>query len=647
MASNTGQLQITGGGLQGFDGGEPISLPADAGSVDNFGVSDVSGGVPRIGTGGVHYSNSWNGDGIRSGTHMLANYRFINSSIEPSSHTYFRQSLPDSIYEQIQQANSHRADDRQSLSGVYELALDSSSCLRLSFAGLSGSEHNQDVFMDSTLLNRREVNDSRRNTNAYVDNRGSLANITWRRRFVEPGKTLSAYLGFSNDYERVYGYLFAENNFYLSDSSLSFRDSTDLRKDNKGSTRNLEVSSVYSTLMFSKFIELVTGYSLAFTHIESRRNSFGRGDGKYDTYIDSLSSKYDFDIVTQRVHLNTQIKKKSWLYTFGTDISYANCFRQDIMVDTTTHYHFLSFFPSLHVRWNISPIRAFNFHYSGSATPPSISQIQPIKSNSDPLNLIIGNAGLQPSYLHSFRLGWNDHKPLMGRYFYFDLVYGFTVHAFSSRNIVDSLGRTLTQTVNVNGNKNAVISFLSAWRLRPLNIDLGVRGNLIYTRSVNFVNGQLNRSDNYTPWVGVNIGQNVPDKFNFSLNFNYNYAWSRNSVNQRATTQYWTGQWIGQFGVNLPWQMEINSNATYSWRQKIGPMDANSAFTLWNADLDKRFLRNALTVRIGVNDILNQNTGINRAVTANQYTETSFTAIHRYWLLSLIWNFRTRDKSDK
>jgi hypothetical protein len=59
-----------------------------------------------------------------------------------------------------------------------------------------------------------------------------------------------------------------------------------------------------------------------------------------------------------------------------------------------------------------------------------------------------------------------------------------------------------------------------------------------------------------------------------------------------------------------------------------------------NAWLGKKFLKgDALLVKVSGNDLLNQNIGFNRSATSNFITQTTFSNIKRFYMLSVVWNF--------
>jgi len=62
-------------------------------------------------------------------------------------------------------------------------------------------------------------------------------------------------------------------------------------------------------------------------------------------------------------------------------------------------------------------------------------------------------------------------------------------------------------------------------------------------------------------------------------------------------------------------------------------------------DITKRFFKgNDLEVKFGVYDILNQNRGFSRSFSSYSFTESYYTTLRRFWLLTLTWNISKNGK---
>jgi len=98
-------------------------------------------------------------------------------------------------------------------------------------------------------------------------------------------------------------------------------------------------------------------------------------------------------------------------------------------------------------------------------TGRDFNQLQPIRTNDDPLNVTIGNPNLKPQFINRFGLNFNDYKILTDRGIWIDVSYSFTENAISS-NVLDTMGKRSSQSINVDGNHNysGYLGYNFKWR---------------------------------------------------------------------------------------------------------------------------------------------------------------------------------------
>ena len=100
------------------------------------------------------------------------------------------------------------------------------------------------------------------------------------------------------------------------------------------------------------------------------------------------------------------------------------------------------------VRLSPSPQRSFNFRYNGSTNQPKLDQLQPVKENTDPLNIRVGNPDLRQEFSHNINFWFNDFKILKSRGIFLSANSYFVQDAFSSSTVTDEGGKTTYQTIN-------------------------------------------------------------------------------------------------------------------------------------------------------------------------------------------------------
>ena len=103
-----------------------------------------------------------------------------------------------------------------------------------------------------------------------------------------------------------------------------------------------------------------------------------------------------------------------------------------------------------------------------------------------------------------------------------------------------------------------------------------------------------------------------------------------------------------EFGIDLPFKLRIESEATYEIQTYPQSSDRNINLLIWNFEISKRFLKTEnLILSISGNDILNQNVLSQRTINNNIITDNRTTIISRYFLARLTFKFNnTKTKVD-
>jgi hypothetical protein len=631
MVANTGNT-----GFSGAMGDLGAGLSVGGGTNDALGAS-AGGGIPQVIGGGLHYADKWDGNE----DHVVGNYQYGRLVTHPLSSTRTEQILTDSIYVQNQQSNSVNNQEQHGLSADYDYTPDSLSAFRFSLGGMNMQGHNEFVSTGNSSFNDTLVNNSLRTIHSDVNNQSFRGSLMWRiRGRKKKGRNFSVLAGMAEQDNTTKGYLYSLNNFFHPGGSLQSADTTDQRK--VISTNGLFVnSSLNYTEPLWKDAALGISYGLSFNKSQSLQSTYNKGDGKYQDYIDSLSNHYQNNVLTQRATINLQVNDKTFGYTIGGDILHYSYRQTDLLKDSVLKYQYLNFAPRVNVRYNINPFTGFSFDYNGSTQQPSITQLQPVQNNNDPLHVVLGNPDLHPSFSHNFGLGFHNFKPLVLN---LGMNFGFTTNNISTKTYTDSLGRQISQAVNVSGSENAGLYFSINKKLEPIGLDVGFNTNLSYGRSVNYIGQSLSNNDNYNTGGGISLSKYVPEKYSFSINSNVNYSYSRSSINTGVQTRYWTQSQNAQLSVFPIKNFEVNTNGYYNWRQKTSTFDQNNSTLLWNAFINRNLFSNRLAIRWQINNILNQNAGISRSNYINQISESNFNVIGRYWLLSATYRFMNHGK---
>ena len=139
------------------------------------------------------------------------------------------------------------------------------------------------------------------------------------------------------------------------------------------------------------------------------------------------------------------------------------------------------------------------------------------------------------------------------------------------------------------------------------------------------------------------------DSLFFEIGAELSYSKPNNSLllnNVPFTTQ----NYFAELSLELPWNMEFEIAGDYTINNQWAD-GYNISFLLLDCYIGKRFLENEnLILAIEGNDILNQNTMVQRSVQNNMIIDDQTTIISRYFLLKMTYKFnnnktKVRDES--
>lgn len=593
-------------------------------------------GLPSVKTGGLHYNDKWNDDRLS----VNGNYKIIQLGVDGNNSTNSQFILPDTLYYNNERQTFHNQILRSSLDGSFEFKFDSASSIKIMADG--GTDHKTTstlVSSEALGVDSNLVNQNTRTSTAVSDSRTVNSNLLWRKKLAKKGRTLSVNFRENYTHSSSSGYLNSATNFY--NEGVFSRDSLiDQYKDYHTENTLLDSKITY-TEPLSHISFLSANYGLSVNNSQSDRSSFNKtNDGKYSKLDSLYSNNYQFNVFTQQGGLTYLLVKKKFRFNAGTNIGFTSFHQRDLHADTTAQRKFVNWYPQASLSYSPANQTRLQLGYSGYTAQPGLEQLQPIRTNDDPLNITVGNPGLKPSFDNRLSLSLNDYKILSERSIWVDLSYSFTQNSFSDRSTVDSSGRRITQTINVNGNHslNASISYGFKWKGPDLNI--GVSADVNNNTNVSMVNDLLNTTNSGSYQFSWRLSKFKEKKYDLALRTSTTYSQSRSSINTGVSTDYWIFAINPSADLFLPLHFQVHADGDINLRQKTPVFTTNNNVALLNAWIGRKFLKNdALLLKASGNDLLNQNAGFNRTANSNFVTQNTYSTIRRYFMLSLVWNF--------
>ncbi len=599
-------------------------------------------GLPISTTAGLHFSNKWNLD--KNNTNNTFQYNKLNVTGKTSSIT--QNILPDTSFTNTTEQTQANERTRNKLTSMYELQIDSSSSLKFTLkASDIKTASNLNYLGKSISSDNKLINESDRTTTNNDDNKNFNTSMLWRKKFAKKGRTISvnAELTFTDKKEN--GFLLAKNQFFDKNGNIIRLDNVDQRKENIQTGSSINSNFTYTEPLWKNTFLILT-YRLNINRNDAERNTFNKDvNGKYSALSDTLSNHFIFNTTGNTGGFNIRYQVKKFNFAVGTGLGTVTYHMNDIRKNTDREVSYTNFTPAIVFKYTPKQQRRVEFNYNGTTENPTLSQIQPFIDNIDPLNITVGNQNLKQAFLHNFNFRASDYKVLKSRNIGLNMNYNTTDNAISNNSFVDSLGRRINQAINVNGNYAFRLSGEYGFEIIPslnFNVEIGPR----ISQYVNFVNGLRNETKTTATSYSINSGYWSDKWINFWVNFEASNNKSVSSIRPDVATNYWSyTSWTNLQLKFKKQKLYVDFNGEFNFYQKTAAFANQRNAYIVNGGIRKIISKDdKWETKFYVNDIFNQNLGINRNISSNFISETTTQNVKRYFMLSLIYNFSKNGK---
>ncbi len=595
-----------------------------------FGGGSQLSGLPENYKGGFYYSDKL-GEKVKLGV----NYTYNDSRLttdQTRTNEYF---LPDTSYtsESRNQEFQKQLSHTMNFSVEYQIAKKTSLEVK---SNLTVREEEIEEENETTFYSQlRDSTNATNVTNSSTAN-GLEANVDAKlvHEFKKRNRELMVQyqLGYTDtDREN-----FMESNILFYEFPIP--DSTfDQKRDILNNTTGHRGLIEY-TEPLSRKLKVNLQYKVDYFYGEQSTLTYDRNGGSYD----SLSSLYSNDFINVRLENRAGA---SLIYTDRKHSLNAGARIRNVNIDNTDNFtgnvinqDVNNILPFVEYTYKWSNSQRLRVNYRTSSSQPSLTQLQPVRDNTNPNNLQIGNPDLIPNYTHSFNAFFNKWNALKQSYVWASTFMTYTDDAFSNAITYLPDGRTISQSINVDGNVNAGVFAGGGIPLFDKKLRLDPNVNMNYNRFNSVINGLENTTENLSMGGELSIGMRS-DTMEISLKAGFQYNNPNSSLSIGANQPYTQQRYSAEVFFELPWRFFIESDAGYTINsQRADGFNINPF--IWNAKLNKRFLETGnLVVHVAVNDIFNQNIGINRNIGNNVITDTRNVIIARYFMAGLTLRF--------
>jgi hypothetical protein len=300
-----------------------------------------------------------------------------------------------------------------------------------------------------------------------------------------------------------------------------------------------------------------------------------------------------------------------------------------------------NFAPYLRYRWKPSKTHSLNLDYMGRSSQPTMTQLQPVADVSNPLQIVVGNPELKPSFTHNVRLRFQNFNSEAQRSIMTMVDARVEQNSIVSKTTFDqTTGGQTTTYDNVNGIWNVRAMNMISFPFRNKAWTFNNHLMLYYSNTIGFNNGLRNRSGSFSANESFGIAWR-PNNAEIELRPRYGIQTVNNSVQSASdrTVHSYGGMMTATY--DMPCGVTLNTDLSYTATSGYSAGYDQNVW-LWNASVGYSFLRGRnLTLTLRAYDLLKQNTDIRRTITANYIEDISTNSLGRYFMATVTYKFNT------
>jgi hypothetical protein len=634
------------GNINRFDKGEQLSFTGQANNINQQGFGAANGGGGFGGAGGrgltstqaagVNYNNFKN-----TKLDFNSSYFFNHSRSNNSSSTRRETYLGDSTQVYSSPTNSVRDNYNHRLNLSADWKIDSANSIKI-MPNISYNTNENNSQREYNTVGPKGTILSDGFTNSNSSNRGYDigATILWRHKFGKKGRTLSAELRGGNRENTGEGSQYTVNTLLQNDGSYKI-DTLDQRNNSVSGSKSYGISANYTEPLGKRsVVEFNAYHNHNADYNDKNTYDFNQANGAYDIENVKLTNHFKNSYFNSGTSVNYRENFGGWNYMIGARMQHSQL---SSLLQGKTEAITQSFFnvlPTAQLQIGKGRFKNFKLNYNGNTGQPNVRQLQPVADITDPLNIVRGNPDLKQSFTNNVNLNYNIINPGNSRSFMINMGGWQTLNAIVNNDSVGAGGGKSTTFNNVNGVFGfwGDMNFGIPIKISDSKINLNFNTNGSYNRNINLQNDLQNVNQNINLSERVSVSAAYKEWLDVSIAGRVGWSNAQYSLNKNFGTNYFNYSSSFDCNMRLPKGFLVASNISYnaSTGRAAG---YNTQFTLWNASFGKSlFAQKQGEVRISVNDLLNQNTGIIRNSNGNSLEDTRFNVLKRYFMLSFTYN---------
>ncbi|WP_420147473.1 outer membrane beta-barrel protein [Spirosoma sp.] len=466
-------------------------------------------------------------------------------------------------------------------------------------------------------------------------------NLLLMRKFRREGRTLSFNLNTVLADGETKALNQSTNTFYDSTGANPISNLLDQR--NRQTAKNLQNTFTLSftePLSFTQKLALRYAYSTNSNQADRLVTDRNEATGIYDRINLPFTNQFASKFANHRAGATFQTQRLRYKFALGADVQQSQLHLDNRSVDTLQRRQYFHLLPNALFSYTLSGNRNLRLQYRTRLSPPSLTQLQPVIDNTNPLNIQVGNPQLAPEFYNTVVMSYNGSTGLGTKSFSLFASLNQSHNRIATSTRISPSGIQTTQPVNAGGFWSANGSMNIGRALQPSKLGLTFSTNVALSRAISFINDQTNVTRNTSIGQGLRLQSNFNNTLEYGISGNVTYQMASYSLLPKQNTAFWSQYATADLFWKLPLRFVVTSDVTYI--ATTGRTDGyNQRFTLWNVALSRQFFKGDTgELRLQVFDVLNQNRSLVRNTTDTYIEDVQSRILRRYLLVSFVYNLR-------
>lgn len=517
---------------------------------------------------------------------------------------------------------------------------------KISYTNSHSSTYNEYTYNRDSI----RINDGYQDQFSESEDISASIRAIYNHKFMRPGRslTMTGNVEFTNTKGNTQTYSFDN---ILGQTQVDQHTTS----GNNALSYSLKTSYVEPIYKNNHLLEVVLALSGKDRYSNKDQYSMDSISGDYQ-YDSIYSNKLNNHLYTEQMELNYRWVEQKFDLTLGARVLATQ-------TKSSTFYGGVLAQDTLYNQWNWSPNVQFKYKfgkkefariiYRGTVTQPTITQMEPVRNNSDAMSETVGNLSLQPAFKHNLMVMYSRFNTDRMSSIMTGLRGTLTKDALVSNSIYDETGKVYQQTVNSDVLPwNLSADFMYNTPFANKLMQFNTRTAISYNQRVGYILREQSATDisqmidagtlmrGETSRTGnMQVSEDLMLRLTHSwidvgLRGNATYSRTLNSLKASSLSNVVDWSITGDLTFHLPKSWNIATDCGYTARYGYtGLTDINEV--IWNASIDKSWTN--ATLSLEVYDLLHQKKNIVQVVGDNYVSYQKYNTLPTYFLLTFTY----------